>query len=122
MAAQTLRRPWASSLSCCFFFQAEDGIRDVAVTGVQTCALPISMACSLRPIEIIFLQYYNGPKRAGHRDPMFMDKMNNVFICLITTAIYHHLKQWERDRKSVVKGKSVDLGGRRIIKKKNKRK
>src|SRR3989449_10213360 len=30
-----------------FFFQAEDGIRDVAVTGVQTCALPISRpACS----------------------------------------------------------------------------
>src|SRR2546422_8504614 len=27
---------------CLFFFQAEDGIRDVAVTGVQTCALPIS--------------------------------------------------------------------------------
>src|SRR2546429_4155173 len=25
-----------------FFFQAEDGIRDVAVTGVQTCALPVS--------------------------------------------------------------------------------
>src|SRR2546429_1574886 len=29
-----------------FFFQAKDGIRDVAVTGVQTCALPI---CSKRP-------------------------------------------------------------------------
>src|SRR2546429_4833528 len=27
-----------------FFFQAEDGIRDVAVTGVQTCALPISLS------------------------------------------------------------------------------
>src|SRR2546429_1960358 len=27
-----------------FFFQAEDGIRDVAVTGVQTCALPILIA------------------------------------------------------------------------------
>src|SRR5260221_6733029 len=25
----------------CFFFQAEDGIRDHCVTGVQTCALPI---------------------------------------------------------------------------------
>src|SRR3989337_2004361 len=25
----------------CFFFQAEDGIRDATVTGVQTCALPI---------------------------------------------------------------------------------
>src|ERR1041385_1088498 len=29
-----------------FFFQAEDGIRDVAVTGVQTCALPI---CAIPP-------------------------------------------------------------------------
>src|SRR5256885_2421795 len=28
--------------SSCFFFQAEDGIRDYKVTGVQTCALPIS--------------------------------------------------------------------------------
>src|SRR5256885_4788614 len=27
---------------CLFFFQAEDGIRDYKVTGVQTCALPIS--------------------------------------------------------------------------------
>src|SRR6266478_7641987 len=27
----------------CFFFQAEDGIRDLTVTGVQTCALPISI-------------------------------------------------------------------------------
>src|SRR2546430_8171830 len=33
------------SISCMFFFfffQAEDGIRDLTVTGVQTCALPIS--------------------------------------------------------------------------------
>src|SRR3954463_15852014 len=30
-----------SSVVCCFFFQAEDGIRDYRVTGVQTCALPI---------------------------------------------------------------------------------
>src|SRR2546422_5534381 len=39
-----------------FFFQAEDGIRDVAVTGVQTCALPISSSgptrrCSSRPVD-----------------------------------------------------------------------
>src|ERR1041384_8614883 len=30
--------------SSAFFFQAEDGIRDKLVTGVQTCALPISCA------------------------------------------------------------------------------
>src|SRR5690606_39437394 len=29
---------------CFFFFQAEDGIRDFHVTGVQTCALPICFA------------------------------------------------------------------------------
>src|SRR5258708_30230859 len=29
-----------------FFFQAEDGIRDDLVTGVQTCALPISATCA----------------------------------------------------------------------------
>src|SRR2546422_4177710 len=34
-----------------FFFQAEDGIRDVAVTGVQTCALPISYTRH-RPIAL----------------------------------------------------------------------
>src|SRR5207244_7933097 len=32
-----------------FFFQAEDGIRDDLVTGVQTCALPI---CRLRPPQL----------------------------------------------------------------------
>src|SRR5436305_11334075 len=32
-------RDWSSDV--CFFFQAEDGIRDADVTGVQTCALPI---------------------------------------------------------------------------------
>src|SRR5699024_11411694 len=33
-----------SLLSFFFFFQAEDGIRDRNVTGVQTCALPISFS------------------------------------------------------------------------------
>src|SRR5256885_14077742 len=33
-------RYWSSE-RCIFFFQAEDGIRDYKVTGVQTCALPI---------------------------------------------------------------------------------
>src|SRR5216683_5092951 len=35
---------WGSLKLCFFFFfQAEDGIRDLIVTGVQTCALPISL-------------------------------------------------------------------------------
>src|SRR2546429_3460378 len=38
-----------------FFFQAEDGIRDVAVTGVQTCALPISYVDTGNGDPIVFL-------------------------------------------------------------------
>src|SRR5205085_3469317 len=34
-----------------FFFQAEDGIRDLTVTGVQTCALPISTRGGLHRID-----------------------------------------------------------------------
>src|SRR5437762_5807942 len=35
-----------------FFFQAEDGIRDTSVTGVQTCALPISFCQTRTPLTL----------------------------------------------------------------------
>src|SRR5258708_27122111 len=43
-----VQRSGAGSATCIvvFFFQAEDGIRDDLVTGVQTCALPISTGLS----------------------------------------------------------------------------
>src|SRR2546430_6135882 len=37
--------------TCFFFFQAEDGIRDLTVTGVQTCALPIFRAYGRRDVQ-----------------------------------------------------------------------
>src|SRR3989454_8856339 len=48
------------SVACMFFFffQAEDGIRDYKVTGVQTCALPICVSRSLLPDR-------PGARRAG---------------------------------------------------------
>src|SRR3989475_7866195 len=53
-----------------FFFQAEDGIRDLTVTGVQTCALPIStgvMAGVLGP-DGRFVYYHDdaGGNELGH--------------------------------------------------------
>src|SRR5258707_6246619 len=38
-----------------FFFQAKDGIRDIGVTGVQTCALPISELglCAVRMLPTV---------------------------------------------------------------------
>src|SRR5256886_10787604 len=44
-----------------FFFQAEDGIRDLTVTGVQTCALPISR-CSPKPDPIVSTLAMNGSR------------------------------------------------------------
>src|SRR5437762_10201103 len=73
----------------CFFFQAEDGIRDTSVTGVQTCALPIS-CCSI-PC---------GSGRAGG------------------SGYGASTSRCRRSEERRV-GKSVDLGGRRRIKKKN---
>src|SRR5256885_9819266 len=48
-----------------FFFQAEDGIRDYKVTGVQTCALPICVA-PLRP---------GGPVNTKHARASVDDRM-----------------------------------------------
>src|SRR5262249_57404533 len=60
-----------------FFFQAEDGIRDWSVTGVQTCALPILGSWAQDPILLGGLIYgsYDKPTRTlaelQGRYPMF---------------------------------------------------
>src|SRR5690625_240638 len=59
-------------VECFFFFQAEDGIRDGHVTGVQTCALPIY---DIKPDtrfghlgdRYLAATVYNGVWRSGHR-------------------------------------------------------
>src|SRR2546430_6436598 len=59
-----------------FFFQAEDGIRDLTVTGVQTCALPISATrhsrawsltrlCGTRPCKDVSTCFTAGPAGAN---------------------------------------------------------
>src|SRR5206468_5382523 len=47
-----------------FFFQAEDGIRDLIVTGVQTCALPIFGWC-ITTVVAWFLILFTGEYPAG---------------------------------------------------------
>src|SRR3712207_6141464 len=46
-----------------FFFQAEDGIRDIGVTGVQTCALPI-FSPIIKTLSPIFYEIYNQAYKA----------------------------------------------------------
>src|SRR5690606_15350895 len=57
----------------CFFFQAEDGIRDFHVTGVQTCALPISISVSVP----LFL-FINVAKMSVLQTPSLIDIIQNV--------------------------------------------
>src|SRR2546429_1102531 len=52
-----------------FFFQAEDGIRDVAVTGVQTCALPILIHISSVAVYSGSAAYPSTPERRDEDFP-----------------------------------------------------
>src|SRR2546427_8736098 len=89
-----------------FFFQAEDGIRDLTVTGVQTCALPISATMWLHMGAF-------GPRRAYTIDGQFtppapyklvdngeslLDKTDLVFIDAMGTGYSHAVcKAQEKD-------------------------
>src|SRR5690606_40401702 len=55
-----------------FFFQAEDGIRDFHVTGVQTCALPIYILCELAhdvAEQLTEDQRFSDPELKAQRNP-----------------------------------------------------
>ena len=46
---------------------------------------------------MIFLRFFNGKKRIGYKDLIFLSQINEVLICLICTAIFHCLRQWRTD-------------------------
>src|SRR2546427_7820461 len=54
-----------------FFFQAEDGIRDLTVTGVQTCALPISCRSSRARQQIKGYLKRGVPSKSGRQYDQF---------------------------------------------------
>src|SRR5690625_6384329 len=86
------------NLSFVFFFQAEDGIRDGHVTGVQTCALPISavgrhqgaalalLALFAQPSPLLQSNPTWRPRRqsralAGAADPDYLNDQNFQYTC-----------------------------------------
>src|SRR2546429_7278637 len=89
----------ASTLVLFFFFQAEDGIRDVAVTGVQTCALPI--LC-----EATSNQYWRTSELTASKSSVFEETSRNPGRHqddLSRSSIFSsRSSNRERDRKSVV--------------------
>src|SRR3712207_7049341 len=98
-----------------FFFQAEDGIRDIGVTGVQTCALPIfSGSRSIRTLPAAALARLDAVL-ALNAEIEIGDEPSGVDT-LVQRVLAEHGYQARSEERRV--GKSVDLGGRRIIKKK----
>src|SRR5256884_6445863 len=83
-----------------FFFQAEDGIRDVAVTGVQTCALPI---CIVRPqLNYDINERAGAQARRGHSNNLAathldIDRGRGIGIGILESVEFDR-----QDRKSVV--------------------
>src|SRR3712207_9259552 len=87
-----------------FCFQAEDGIRDIGVTGVQTCALPICVGCIIS---------YGNHDHLIQRHLPTRERLGGLLPGSSHLLPSEHSRSEERRV-----GKSVDLGGRRIIKKK----
>src|ERR1017187_10615918 len=93
--------------TCALLFQAEDGIRDTSVTGVQTCALPIQAEdgtrdTSVTGVQTCALPIYVPGNRFGEYFSFNLEQLRPV-----------NCNRSEERRE----GKSVDLGGRRIINK-----
>src|SRR5699024_11345212 len=99
-----------SSFCFIFFFQAEDGIRDRNVTGVQTCALPISITffrgnsyifshCHMdkvRYVQLIlfshmvfsnFSSFPHHPTLLGYLSPLLLSLISLVFVDLKRTRL-----------------------------------
>src|SRR3712207_9318846 len=73
-----------------FFFQAEDGIRDIGVTGVQTCALPIFIVAFV----ILALYTYNSCLRAPALIAFVKDTLIYLTIIVAVIVIPSKLGGW----------------------------
>src|SRR2546425_2069989 len=73
-----------------FFFQAEDGIRDKLVTGVQTCALPISSSLqeqSIITVPDLIDRHFKGVNR---------DQVDRLFLILPFLAPHQELTRGDK--------------------------
>src|SRR3712207_8253926 len=87
-----------------FFFQAEDGIRDIGVTGVQTCALPISLfwtplrVCLLFTTTVLAVAWL---KQAPCADGDWTGSLQYTHLCYSDPVpLFGVYGQGEGDRKS----------------------
>src|SRR5207247_5651315 len=89
---------------CFFFFQAEDGIRDPLVTGVQTCALPIYHRRTLLT-ELGVFETFTPSLPISHQNSPF------VLLANIAPSLQHHvLNQMQRPKFVVARSEERRVG------------
>src|SRR5256885_6495638 len=78
-------------MMCLFFFQAEDGIRDYKVTGVQTCALPISEGYARTTGKVGCVLVTSGPGATNAVTGLTDALMDSIPLVCITGQVPTHL-------------------------------
>src|SRR5712672_3927581 len=89
-----------------FFFQAEDGIRDKLVTGVQTCALPIccDRRQSRRSVERFHRAAAHGPAGRSGRDRGRSEERRVGKECRSRWWPYHSKKKYPKRLRGWTRG------------------
>src|SRR5260221_7770079 len=82
-----------------FFFQAEDGIRDHCVTGVQTCALPILFARNGEALQKSYLQSFPVPSEQELGKLTDQVAKNNGFTAKLTPEEANVIHQRSEERR-----------------------
>ena len=101
-----------------FFFQAEDGIRDVAVTGVQTCALPIFLLGDMHKrgktrTKLPLAAYYENAnlviefKEKTNHTEAYQEKLQVMTTSGITRG--EQIIRYNKRRKDVLQKKNINL-------------
>src|SRR5690606_41086894 len=76
--------------TCRFFFQAEDGIRDFHVTGVQTCALPICLTEEqAQLLENTYKSFVRGGANLTDEDKARLQQINQELAVL--TVLFNQI-------------------------------
>src|SRR2546428_13046929 len=78
----------------CFFFQAEDGIRDLIVTGVQTCALPICTVTS--GLRASFINSHSSSGRVAPHGSLNQRKNSYFSSCVLASGLLYSRSEERR--------------------------
>src|SRR3989442_15845907 len=99
-----------------FFFQAEDGIRDADVTGVQTCALPISATALVWSAAIqdrdetreLKWEVLEGPRQTGPEVRLYLG--GSSYLYSYSSELAHYLRSRHNETIPVSLPVSRNLG------------